>query len=105
MKCKFHVGQKVVCVKVGAWADALLDEIMPINGGIYTIRDMEADSGEVWLRFDEIRNPECPFDDGWYECRFWADNFRPLETRKTSIEIFNQILRGERHPIKVREPA
>jgi hypothetical protein len=101
MSTHWHVGMKVVCTKRGPWrgrADRC--EVNPIHGCIYTIRSIQAYFDGVFIRLEEVRNPE--YDDA-QEAQFWAAHFRPVQPRKTSIEVFHRI---RLYPsIRIREDA
>lgn len=91
MAWEFHVGQRVVCIKVGQWDDPHPDyeHEYPKYGEVYTIADMGIWDGDVWLRLREVNIPWSEED---YESCFWAGRFRPLRERKTSIECFRALL-------------
>lgn len=97
----WYVGMKVVCVKTGPWDSGMPGEVCPACGEVYTIRDIvppdEVDSG-IGIRLVEIVNPEI---EHWVECSFLAGNFRPVQTRKTDISIFEAML----NPLTTRETA
>lgn len=108
MSWEFRPGMKVVCIKRGEWlgpfGEMRLENEYPVYRGIYTIRDVSICSadGEVYLRFEELRNPQVEPDfDGEIEARFWAAQFRPLVERKTDISVFRAMLT----PKRVEEPA
>lgn len=84
------VGDKVVCVEVG-WSDAV-DEIVPEFGRVYTIRDIEVDWDGVFFKLSEIKNEPTWYSDGFFECVFEAENFRPVQPRQTDISIFTRLL-------------
>jgi hypothetical protein len=107
MSCKFHVGQKVVCVD--GWAhdgSGYGYEIGPVKGQVYTIRNigfLNATTPDVLVvRLSEIRNPEMYYrGTGLYEPSFRASRFRPVVARKTDISVFKAMLK----PSKKRVPA
>lgn len=87
----FRVGQKVACIK----AASIIPYIRPhdtVNGRIYTVRDVYAcpATGKPALRFEEHINPIHPTYG--VECGYFAERFRPVVERKTSISIFTQML-------------
>lgn len=97
----WHVGMKVIADREGGWPErthpALVGCVWPENGKVYTIREIDylvASYGEgvvIWL--DEIRNKVVKFRDlPAMEVGFAARGFRPLQTSKTSIEIFERLL-------------
>ena len=93
MKCDFVVGQRVVCIN-GDWPEwALFQERfaapsparVPMINEVLTIRAIDAGTtartkDAVWLSFHEIEN-------GW-DFR----HFRPLDSRKTDISVFTELL-------------
>lgn len=95
----WHVGMKVVCV-----ADAiyLIDGAQyPENGRIYTIRELRDDAPwggkHIVVLLNELDNSGFigRRGDRWtchVEPGFATDGFRPVQTRKTSIEIFRRML-------------
>jgi hypothetical protein len=99
----FHVGQKVVCIKRGSWANefgAAGDEVFPSFGEVYTIRRIE--DGR-WLLLVEIVNRLREYGDGELgEARFCASRFRPVVERKTDIGFAHEILRkvSRKHPVR-----
>lgn len=86
----FHVGQKVVCIKLGSpslmakWASR--GAVYPELNGIYTIRGVKPHSRKIAaLLLKEISNAgilglsvEPAFD---------ADHFRPVVDRKTEVSF------------------
>jgi len=92
----FEVGQRVVCITSGPWFDLDGTEYpsanAPKKNHVYTIKglliaDIPPVIGHLYLELDG-------FDMQWF-----SQWFRPLETRKTSIDVFNQIL------VKAPKPA
>ena len=87
----FRIGQRVVCVSAsgnGIWApgEALTE------GAIYTIHSMFSHRNfENLVRLFEIkRHPACMVVFG--HDGYGIERFRPVATRKTSIEIFQAML-------------
>ena len=100
----WKVGDKVVCIKRAGW-NLNRGEQGPVFGEVYTIRDITSRrSGKIYLRFEEIRNPEIyDEDEGDNDCkeaRFWIARFRPVQTRKTDISVFTDILRKAEREIE-----
>jgi hypothetical protein len=92
----WHVGMKVVCVD-DQFDHVLPREIGPVAGREYTIRTISRcpNTGVVGIRVEEIVNPNTgrnPDDAGNNERGFPAPRFRPVQKRKTSIEIFQRLL-------------
>ena len=82
MECKFHVGQKVVCVD-DDWEFASFvpdDQKEPKAGPVYTVTEVIVFQGiaYIWLEGFAL----------YYE----ADAFRPVVERKTDISIFKAML-------------
>jgi hypothetical protein len=83
----FHVGQKVVCVRAD-WDDG--DEIVPVKGAVYTVRQTCEWRGNPGIRLVEIVNEPGDYIGGVRECSFAARAFRPVKT--TSIDVFLKML-------------
>ena len=93
--CFLRIGQKVVAVNLGKYPEFVaLGLSVPVNGGIYTIRDIYPDPnyGVIGLRFAEIKNPIMKPPHPEMEVGFWHGEFQPLVTRETDISIFTQML-------------
>lgn len=91
----FHVGMQVVCVEHWVLPPGLGygDEVGPVGGQTYTIRDIigvHPRTGEFCLRLEEISNPVREYVGGRYEPMFRASRFRPV--RKTIIGVFTAML-------------
>lgn len=89
----FHVGQKVVTLVT--W-DLMPPGVSaaPVQGQIYTVRDIASYPYGVGLRLEEIHNPTILWTHGFDEAAFHADFFRPLH----SIQIFRDIANGVKQP-------
>lgn len=85
----FHVGQRVVCIDASRMV-AHHCERLPVQGEVYTIRDIIEWPGGTGLQFHEIVNSPKRYPEGFIECDFVARRFRPVKT--TSISIFTQML-------------
>jgi hypothetical protein len=95
----FRVGQKVVCVET--WhlnGTGYGDEVGPVRGRIYTIRDIgfglnPAYPHSLQVRLAEITIPLRPYR-GFplQEPGFSVSRFRPIVERKTDISIFTAML-------------
>lgn len=81
------VGMKVVCIKLGAWTYLQPDESAPSYGDVLTIRTVEFLPEGVHLSFEEVRNREYEYLDGFGECVFEAEQFRPLVTKTQSEDV------------------
>jgi hypothetical protein len=101
----FSVGQKVVCVNAhgGEGLDDWAEQERIFDGETYTVRRCFVDTkGDAIVWLDEVERTE-------YARKFWGDQdlgygahrFRPIASRKTSIEIFQRMLT----PKKVNEHA
>lgn len=110
----FYVGQKVVCVnddwsmKLTKWerfkAMFRRPDTDPVQGSVYTIREIVSHEARSWLRFYECENrPEM----GFGEPAYLITSFRPVVERKTDISELTAILNGKRIqlPDLVEEPA
>lgn len=89
----FHVGQKVVCIG-DEWIE--FEPHLPKRGNVYTVREIEEDNGELFLRLVELVNPVRRYREYFGETTFDAVAFRPVVERKTSIAIFHEILNKTR---------
>lgn len=89
----WKVGDKVVCIKTGVWSNSMVGEKHPQYGETYTIRDIAPgpDTGRPCIRLVEIVNPRRRHG-GTIETTYWAERFRPVQTRKTDIAIFTAML-------------
>jgi hypothetical protein len=106
MECKFHVGQKVVCVNDNFELGFANQINIPEKGVVYTVRDIELATGvagqkAIIVRLEEVVNPVLDWDNGRMEVGFFPSRFRPLITRKTDISVFTAMLTGQ----KVSVPA
>lgn len=110
----WHVGMKVVCVGCegtpkpkGFWQawQKHWGIIKPQRREAYTIRDMRMGSdGDLRVRLVEIVNPVIEYNDAPpQEPWFFGRAFRPVQTRKTDISVFQQLLAPSK--IKAREDA
>lgn len=99
MKCKFVVGQKVVCINANRNCFRLPgykyreDDLWVTKGLIYTIREIKPHylTGEPNLLLVEIIRPPLPADK-FGEVGFNYQRFKPLESRKTDISMFKEML-------------
>jgi hypothetical protein len=88
MKCKFAVGQKVVCINDKSYTLTPLDGIK--NGQTYTISDIglagvtETNYGEPVIWLEGIVRKDCR----GLNCGFDPDRFKPL----TNIDLFINML-------------
>lgn len=85
-----RIGMKVVLIDDN-WPDYVNDEIMPVLGTVYTIREI-IDHRANPIRLVEIQNPIRTYRDGTGEVGFRASRFRPVVERKTDIAIFKVML-------------
>ena len=95
----FVVGQKVVCVNDTFDSTWNIIRQRPFKDKIYTIRALTmfkfADGEWLSLFLKELVNPIREWGDNTVcECAFEAGRFRPLIERKTSIEIFEKMLKS-----------
>lgn len=104
----WHVGMKVVCVaaqeRINAIVASLPGSVYPTSGKIYTIREIRDDSPltngktQIVVLLCEIDNSHLvgrvlkPGTKCFVEPGFNPNGFRPVQTRKTDISIFNRIL-------------
>ncbi len=92
MECKFHVGQKVVCIVAPAARPGQPNN--PVAQGIYTVRSVSVNHlGKPGIRLAEIHNPVGRFKGGLNdEPGFYEWRFRAVTDRKTDISIFKAML-------------
>lgn len=82
-------GVKCVCIRVPmAWSNGLCGEVLPVLRQRLTVRTIEVVNGQVALTFVEIRNKPRRYVEGYSECVFSADNFRPLASRADDVALF-----------------
>lgn len=104
----FHVGQKVVCI-VDDHGQSQLGERTethwPQKGHVYTIAEIEHFAGGTRMGFFVLPVDTCflTLEECGRLSSFDADHFRPVVTRKTSIEIFRRILANPH--IRIEEDA
>ena len=102
MTCNFHVGQRVVCVKLDKMFPdgviALEDPIDPIIGKIYHVREILIGKigGIPCIKLAEIPDQKIRFmfhgDLRLGDVVYDATGFRPVVERKTDISIFKAML-------------
>lgn len=103
----FRIGQKIVSIRTHARQPEyhFPDECLPVRHQIYTVRSVGAWHPHypdfATVRLVEIVNREHY---RWellneVELFFYAQDFRPLQTRKTDISIFTAMLDGHRHEV------
>ena len=94
----FKVGEKVVCVS-NDFIRSYSDEIFPIKGEIYTIREiLSRRDGNTGLKFEEIVNPKKHYIGGFVECNFNSLKFRKLDHQfgeDVIAEIIKQVKEEE----------
>lgn len=73
----FYVGQKVVCVE-DRYFSSCKGEMIPKKGEVLTVRSVSLERGILALRFVEIVNAPVEYADGYIECKFFSERFRPL---------------------------
>lgn len=84
----WQVGDKVVCIYAFEAMDPL--EVVPVKGVVYTIREIEAADGFVFIRLVEIVNDCLDYVDGAGEVCFWAARFRKVQP--SAIKVFTDML-------------
>ncbi len=83
----FQVGQFVTQKNDRSWGDTGGDQA-PVYGVVYTIRSIETaldGSDDLFLTFEEIRNPPGQYEDDYGEATWDASEFRPLSSDRLSI--------------------
>ncbi len=95
----YHLGQLVTCIddnmEYTGPGDSPEGMTLPRRGQVYRIRSRvflwtSLGMEMLFLRFDEIRNPECPSPTGPYEPVFDARSFLPLDPKR--LDVFRQQL-------------
>jgi len=82
----FRVGQKVACIndRMNHGGQRPSGYNYPIEGTVYTIRDIFADEfGRELVRLCEVKNGQENTRLGFIEPGFDASHFRPVVSRKT----------------------
>jgi hypothetical protein len=104
VKCKFFVGQKVVCIE--NWGISP-DTHKPEMGKKYTIRSVIPDASELCYQYKKVpavylmeikRNKLFPWEK---EPPFYYWRFSPLTEEDIDISVFTNLLK----PISVKEDA
>ena len=105
-------GDLALCVKHGAWEQVAGDtppNVMPVSGGVYTVRSVDRFCGYLWLWFEGL--------EGGYDARRFR-RIAPLSDseRRQAVEDLNvlallllqrtpELLHGEMIlPIKIAKP-
>jgi hypothetical protein len=113
----WKVGDKIVCIadqdRIDAVHATVPGSIYPQSGKVYTIREMRDDSqwhsNKVVVLLKEIDNSHLlgavlvPGTKCYVEPGFNPNGFRPVQPRKTSIEVFQRIRLNP--SIRIREDA
>lgn len=86
-----YSGRKVVCIQ-DEWY-TLNGEQVPVAGKVYTIREIGSTNGGIYIRLMEIVNAPRQYANGFAECAFDLDGFRPVDERKTDISEFEKLLK------------
>jgi hypothetical protein len=87
----WHVGMKVVCVNADGVSGTML-----VVGSVYTVRALDEN-------FVSLEEPSTWGDYGKNESGWYYYRFRPVQPRKTSIEVFTRILRNPH--VRIKEDA
>ncbi|TGP22327.1 MULTISPECIES: hypothetical protein [unclassified Mesorhizobium] len=88
----YHVGRLVACIDEN-WQYNMPGEepegmTLPRKGGVYRIRSRVFLGSVLFLRFEEICNPEQPSPTGPFEPVFDNRSFMPLDDKR--LDIFRQ---------------
>jgi len=89
----FHIAQQVTMIRPHSFSLMLPDEVQPVFGEVYTIRDISSHPRVIGLIFREIRNPSGRYLSPSGECSFNSEFFRPVIKNKTDIGFAHEILR------------
>lgn len=83
----------VKCVSLITFKNLEPFEVGPVKNGIYTIREVVWEpNGSAGLRLREIKNDSFEYADGFNECTFAIEKFKPLITQQDDLELFNHLL-------------
>lgn len=90
----FRVGQKVVCMDDAPRSPRRYKENFPKKGVVYTVRGFDPLAAGVSIFLEEVCNEPKQYNNGYGECSFRADRFRPAVERKTDtgMAILKSIL-------------
>lgn len=99
---KWHIGQRVWCKIQSDETVGYGDEVTPVVGNIYTIRDIRPFRDRIGLVLEEIRNrPRLyrvavigPMQE--IEAHFDTRSFEPV--REQNIDVFRQMCRAKTSP-------
>lgn len=88
----FYVRQRVICINdkfhnPQVWPTHA--PARPVEGVVYTVREIVPELGQDLVRLCEIINPKADFAQGFIEMAFAAARFRPLI--QTDISQFHAI--------------
>jgi hypothetical protein len=96
----WKVGDKVVCIKRDGWCDAVFGSMLdglphPRYGEVCTIAMISTSpiDDDLYISVEEYPGRRC----------YHASRFRPVQPRKTSIEVFHRIRLNP--SIRIREDA
>ena len=99
----YRCGQKVICINDRGWSAIAMmnsNRIFPIKGRVYTIRQIYADDlfakGIPFLLYEIVNDKSDNFigyEGQLLEPGFLASRFRPVNEKKTSIDVFTAMLR------------
>ena len=93
MTWSFKPGDKVVCVDNSLPWNRKWDDDAPEVGKVYTVKKIIVDfEGDVALRFCEINRSPLAFAQHGVNIGYKATRFRPVQTKKTDISIFTDML-------------
>jgi hypothetical protein len=86
-----QVGDKVLCIHKFCDEDSRIQ--YPQVGDVYTIRTVEFEDNQLWIRLVEMVNARMPFKERFGECQFWSERFikwdpeTEIEKLQEKIEI------------------
>ena len=110
MKCKFVIGQKIVCVDNSGAGQGHL-----VVGNIYTVHGFAEGTqgmqrGTIYITLEETPVGPCTCKGGSSICPVWNPRrFKPLEERKTDISALKKMERPNKpkpapiEPVKKKE--
>jgi hypothetical protein len=73
----FKIGQKVVCI--ADFTRGMYNNIVPIKGEIYTVREIVTRNHKTGLLLAEVVNSHHRYNDGVCEKAFSVNCFRPID--------------------------
>lgn len=95
----WHVGMKVVCVEEFEHNGT---EHLPLVGAIYTLRGLRRSkyTDRLYVQLVEVVNVPRQYAGEFGEPWFSVEGFRPVQTKKTDISVFQAMLTGNKQKVE-----